>query len=104
MKRGLLLLLVVQLLLGLAHAYMIPLWLPSDERGHWHYITDLAREHSIHVMSVGDPNYEAHQPPIYYAFGLIFYALTIGMGLDLSAHILRVATLISFLATTVIAK
>lgn len=40
---------------------------PPDESAHWLFIEDLATSWRLPVFAEGNPNYEAHQPPLYYA-------------------------------------
>ena len=61
-------------LLALGPAFIVPYdaargprLIPPDEPAHWEFIRDLATGRGLPVFISGAGNYEAHQPPLYYA-------------------------------------
>ncbi len=65
------------LFIGYYYATEIPLGKGPDETAHVRYIEFLATEHRLPVFDAAnpDPNYEFHQPPLYYALALPVYLL-----------------------------
>lgn len=80
MNRLLLLILVLSGLLSVAYARATPVGGAPDEGAHLNYVRVLATEGRLPALdtskrrtSYADPNYEAHQPPLYYALSVPFY-------------------------------
>ncbi len=110
-QRLLVLLLLAYFTVGAAYACLTPPWQVPDEPAHYNYIRQLAEDHRLPVMEIGDydqaylsrltaehfpPNlsierleYEDHQPPLYYLLLAPFYVLGGG-----SLRILRLVTLL----------
>jgi len=88
-RRALPALLVVQAVLGLLYVALVPLWMPSDERAHMRYIMDLAATGHLPIMRVGDPSYETHQPPLFYAVAALPYLLLRALPLSTIGYVLR---------------
>jgi hypothetical protein len=82
MSRPLLLILALSALLALGYAWATPLGAAPDEGAHLKYVQVLAKEGRLPRLnlaqrrnSLADPDYESHQPPLYYALAVPFYAL-----------------------------
>ncbi len=63
------------LILSILYGIKIPLWMPYDEPFHYNYIAIIAEKRIIPRIN-GDMSiatYQAHHPPLYYAFCSIFY-------------------------------
>lgn len=80
MKRPLISILVVSCLMALAYAWATPLGAAPDETAHLKYVEVLAAEGRLPSLNLterreshNDPNYESHQPPLYYALAVPFY-------------------------------
>lgn len=73
-------LVIVYLFVAASYATTIPLGKGPDETAHVRYIEFLAREHRLPVFDAArpDPNYEFHQPPLYYVACLPAYLLARG--------------------------
>lgn len=77
----LLCILAVSLLLGAGYGLATPIGAAPDEAAHLRYVQVLATEHRLPVLSLehrranpgGDIDFEAHQPPLYYAAAVPFY-------------------------------
>jgi 4-amino-4-deoxy-L-arabinose transferase-like glycosyltransferase len=69
--------LIAYLFVGYYYASEIPLGKGPDETAHVRYIEFLATEHRLPVFDPAnpDPDYEFHQPPLYYALALPVYFL-----------------------------
>jgi 4-amino-4-deoxy-L-arabinose transferase-like glycosyltransferase len=70
--------LVVYTVLALYAAFTVDLGRPADEQAHLEYIRFLLRERSLPVFTPDETNYEAHQPPLYYALGAATMAMSGG--------------------------
>lgn len=80
MTRFLCLLLFVSALLAAGYARATPVGAAADEGAHLHYVRTVATEGRLPVLDTrqrragfDDPNYEAHQPPLYYLAAAPFY-------------------------------
>lgn len=80
MNRPLLLILVLSALLSVGYARSTPVGGAPDEGAHLEYVKVLATEGRLPALdmtkrrsSFADPNYEAHQPPVYYGLAVPFY-------------------------------
>jgi len=89
---------IAYLFVAASYATAIPLGKGPDETAHVRYIEFLANEHRLPVFNPAnpDPDYEFHQPPLYYALALPVYALT-GGG-DSGQQAVRFLTLLLSLA------
>jgi len=93
-RRALRAIVIAYLFIAASYAVTIPFGKGPDETAHVRYIEYLAREHRLPVFDPQnpDPNYEFHQPPLYYALALPSYILG---GADESAQrLLRFFTLL----------
>lgn len=80
-EKPLLLILLLSALLALGYAWATPLGGAPDEGAHLRYIEVLATEGRLPVMDLAqrranpgaDRDFEAHQPPLYYALNVPFY-------------------------------
>ena len=95
-------LLITQAVLGVLYIRFIPLWMPSDERAHMRYLMDLAATGHLHVMQIGDPSYETHQPPLFYAIAALLYLLGGSLPLDTLGYLLRCFCFIFQMLSTVL--
>ncbi|NIM88840.1 MAG: hypothetical protein GTN78_25035, partial [Gemmatimonadales bacterium] len=77
----------------------IPLGKGPDESAHVRYVEFLAENHRMPVFDAEnpDPDYEFHQPPLYYALCLPSYLLA-GRGTERAAQVLRFFTVLLSLA------
>jgi 4-amino-4-deoxy-L-arabinose transferase-like glycosyltransferase len=71
---------IAYLFIAASYATTIPLGKGPDETAHVRYIEFLANEHRLPVFDPAnpDPDYEFHQPPLYYALTLPVYLLAGG--------------------------
>jgi 4-amino-4-deoxy-L-arabinose transferase-like glycosyltransferase len=71
---------IAYLFIAASYATTIPLGKGPDETAHVRYIEFLAHEHRLPVFDRAnpDPDYEFHQPPLYYALALPVYLLAGG--------------------------
>lgn len=75
-RRWLLFALALHFGLGAVYIFRFPLWKAPDETGHFLYIEHLGTTGTLPVLSSGETsNYEAHQPPLYYAAAVPFWAM-----------------------------
>lgn len=73
----------LHLALGLIYWGHTAYGVAPDEAFHGVYVVHLVEKHSLPVFSAGDmENYEAHQPPLYYALGVPFYLAARALGVD----------------------
>jgi len=81
------------------YATSIPLGKGPDESAHIRYVQFLAENHRLPVFDPEnpDPDYEFHQPPLYYALSLPCYLLAGGAG-ETAQHAIRFFTLLISLA------
>jgi len=79
-RRALRVIAIVYLFVAASCAVSIPLGKGPDETAHVRYIEFLAREHRLPVFDPAnpDPDYEFHQPPLYYLLALPTYQLAGG--------------------------
>jgi hypothetical protein len=82
MSRALGLILLLCGLLAVGFARTTPIGGAPDEGAHLEYVRVLVEEHRLptlnmaeHRTSFADPGYESHQPPLYYAAAVPFYAV-----------------------------
>lgn len=101
-RRALPSLLVVQAVLGLLYLFLVPLWMPSDERAHMRYIMDLAATGHLHVMQIGDASYETHQPPLFYVLAVLPYLLVKSLPLSTAGYVLRAFCFVFQMLSTVL--
>jgi len=73
-------LVIIYLFVAASYATTLPLGKGPDETAHVRYIEFLAREHRLPVFNAAhpDPDYEFHQPPLYYVVCLPAYLLARG--------------------------
>ncbi|MBN1460536.1 MAG: glycosyltransferase family 39 protein [Armatimonadetes bacterium] len=71
---------IAYLFIAASYATSIPLGKGPDETAHVRYIEFLAHEHRLPVFDAAnpDPNYEFHQPPLYYGLSVPVYLLAGG--------------------------
>jgi 4-amino-4-deoxy-L-arabinose transferase-like glycosyltransferase len=71
---------IIYLFVAASYAATIPLGKGPDETAHMRYVEFLAREHRLPVFDAAhpDPDYEFHQPPLYYLLCLPAYLLAHG--------------------------
>jgi hypothetical protein len=76
-RRALTAVVIAYLFIGFAYATLIPQGKGPDETAHVRYVEFLAAQHRLPVFDPAhpDPNYEFHQPPLYYALAAPVYAL-----------------------------
>ncbi len=76
-RRAMRAIVIAYLFIGYYYASEIPLGKGPDETAHVRYVEFLAAEHRLPVFDPAnpDPNYEFHQPPLYYALALPVYLL-----------------------------
>ena len=68
--------LCLHFLLAGVYWHFTPYGAPPDEGPHGRYVETLITTHDLPVFQASDrDNYEAHQPPLYYALALPFYLL-----------------------------
>jgi 4-amino-4-deoxy-L-arabinose transferase-like glycosyltransferase len=93
-RRAMRVLVIVYLFVAASYATSIPLGKGPDETAHVRYIEFLAREHRLPVFDAAhpDPNYEFHQPPLYYVACLPAYLLA--RGGEAGEHAARFLTLL----------
>lgn len=85
----------IHVMLGSAYWLYRPYGAPPDEGPHGLYVRELAVERRLPVFSASDrDNYEAHQPPLYYALGVPFYLIAKTVGADEPASGVRLLSLI----------
>ena len=73
----------LHLALGLIYWGHTAYGVAPDEAYHGVYVGHLVEKHSLPVFSAGDmENYEAHQPPLYYALGVPFYLAARALGAE----------------------
>lgn len=79
-RRALRVIAIVYLFVAASCAVSIPLGKGPDETAHVRYIEFVARERGLPVFDRAnpDPDYEFHQPPLYYAMAAPVYALAGG--------------------------
>ncbi len=79
-RRALRAITILYLFIAASYATVIPLGKGPDETAHVRYIEFLAQEHRLPVFDPKhpDPNYEFHQPPLYYLLCLPVYTLSHG--------------------------
>lgn len=103
MRLGLIAIVVVYLLLGVAYALKVPKWNAPDEPAHYNYVRHLAEGRGLPILRLEDWNleyqsrlisaqfpddlpvdtirYESWQPPLYYVVSTPVYLATAGLGL-----------------------
>ncbi len=76
-RRALRAIIIAYLFIAVAYATAIPLGKGPDETAHVRYLEFLAKEHRLPVFDPAnpDPNYEFHQPPLYYLLSLPCFLL-----------------------------
>lgn len=102
-----LIILSVQLLIGMAYVWHVPLSLPSDEDAHLNNLQTIERFRTLHVLTLADTNYEAVQPPLYYVSMAIasVYSKTANAEVRTNTRPLRCVNVMLFvLATFVFSK
>ncbi|MGD8240091.1 MAG: hypothetical protein PVH68_16165 [Armatimonadota bacterium] len=62
---------------------------PPDEAAHFAYVRHLATQHSLPVFDSANADYESHQPPLYYALGVIAYAAASWAGTGAAYYAIR---------------
>jgi 4-amino-4-deoxy-L-arabinose transferase-like glycosyltransferase len=89
---------VAYLFIAASYATTIPPGKGPDETAHVRYIEFLSNEHRLPVFDPAnpDPNYEFHQPPLYYALALPAYLLAGGS--EIGQQAVRFFTLLLSLA------
>ncbi|MDI6827182.1 MAG: hypothetical protein QME62_01715 [Armatimonadota bacterium] len=86
---------VLHILLGALYWYYTPYGASPDESAHGIYIRKIAIEHRLPIFSADDSkNYEAHQPPLYYVLGALFYMAAKMLGSENPAAAARLLSLI----------
>jgi Dolichyl-phosphate-mannose-protein mannosyltransferase len=70
-RRGLLLVLVLVAVLGVAFALRIPHGLPYDEPSYWNVTSFYAQFHRLPVLGHPGVSYEAQHPPLAFVFGAV---------------------------------
>lgn len=73
----------VAFLLGLGYWWREPFGQGPDEFPHWLYVRSLVEERRLPILSTDleDPNFEAHQPPLYYLLAVPFFLLEEWLGI-----------------------
>lgn len=85
----------LHLVLGLVYWSHTAYGVAPDEAFHGLYVRHLAVDHVLPVFSASDrDDYEAHQPPLYYALGVPFYLTTRARGVDDPGVAVRLLSLI----------
>ncbi len=105
--RATILVLLTQLMLGIAYVCHVPLWLPSDELAHMNNVLNVENTGRLHVLMLADPDYEAVQPPLYYVASAIICKICRPLQLEFSTKIkvVRVINVVLFvLASFVFAQ
>jgi hypothetical protein len=79
-RRAMRVMVILYLFIAGSYASTIPLGKGPDETAHVRYIESLAQDHHLPVFDPAhpDPNYEFHQPPLYYLLCLPVYNLSHG--------------------------
>lgn len=97
----------LHLIFGLVYWSCTPYGVAPDEAYHGQYVRSLVENHRLPVFNPSDrENYEAHQPPLYYALGVPFYlgakllgATDPGVGVRLLSLILGALSILVTYAT-----
>ncbi len=85
----------LHLILGLVYWSHTAYGVAPDEAFHGLYVRHLAVDHALPVFSASDTgDYEAHQPPLYYALGVPFYLTAKALGVDDPGVAVRLLSLI----------
>ncbi len=76
-RRALRAIIITYLFIAVAYASAIPLGKGPDETAHVRYLEFLTQQHRLPVFDPAnpDPNYEFHQPPLYYVLSLPCFLL-----------------------------
>ncbi len=103
-KAGFALILVVFALLTAMYGIITPAATPDqhnpDENAHMLYVASLASGH-VPVFHDGGADYEAHQPPLYYAVCAPIYAVAHGVGPAAATRAVRAVSLVLGMALVV---
>jgi len=122
---GLAISLVLELVVGIAYARIVPPFNNPDEPAHWNFIVHVAMTGQLPTLKVGDypealvndlktshfpPDrsiepivYESHQPPLYYAIGAAVYKLTVWRSIGTAIFAVKLLSVlfgVSLVATT----
>lgn len=86
---------VAHIILALVYWHYTPFGAPPDEGPHALYVRSLAENHHLPVFEASDrANYEAHQPPLYYALGVPFYLAGRALGMYDPGEMVRLLSMI----------
>jgi len=98
-RRALRMIVVLYVFLAFLYARSIPLGKGPDESAHVRYVQFLAENHHLPVLNPEnpDPDYEFHQPPLYYALCLPAYVLA-GENTDRAQQAVRFFTMLMSIA------
>lgn len=86
---------ILHIVLGALYWYYTPFGASPDEKAHGAYIHSIVAERRLPVFSAADrENYEAHQPPLYYLLGVLFYQTAKSFGSENPIEAVRLLSLI----------